>query len=89
MGFYGGGVIVEAFLFCFSGVEYSLSFIFDFLSTRFFSRVSIVSFVVFLYRAFYIEGLSDTRRFSVLVFLFVTSMFLLVFSGNFIITIVG
>ena len=87
--YYLGGCLFEFFLFCHSGVDYSLSLIFDFLSTRFFSRVSIISFVVFLYRLFYMGGRADMRRFTFLVFLFVMSMFFLVFSGNFIITIVG
>lgn len=81
--------MLEIFLFCTSSMDYSLSFIFDFLSTIFFSSVSIISFVVFLYRVFYIRGGCDRRRFTLLVFLFVLSMFFLVFSGNFIMTIVG
>jgi NADH-ubiquinone oxidoreductase chain 5 len=51
--------------------------------------VSFISGVVFIYRAFYMEGTIDSRRFYWLVFLFVMSMFFLVFSGNFFITMVG
>ena len=51
--------------------------------------VSLISSLVFLYRKFYIEGTVDIRRFLFLVFLFVISIFFLVFSGNFFVTIVG
>jgi len=49
----------------------------------------LISSVVFFYNNFYMEGTVDMRRFLYLVFLFVLSMFILVFSGNFLLTIVG
>jgi len=64
-------------------------FVFDFLRLGFFSCVSFISGVVFLYSVFYISGTIDSRRFGYLVFLFVLSIIFLVFSGNFIVTIVG
>jgi len=77
------------FIFSFCGWDLSFSFVFDFLSFGFFSCVSFISGVVFFYRVFYIGGTIDLRRFGWLVFLFVFSMFLLVFSGNFFTTMVG
>jgi len=82
-------VLLDIFLFSFRGVDVCLRFVFDFLSVSFFCCVSFISFVVFIYTKFYMEGTVDMRRFLWLVFLFVMSMFLLVFSGNFFITIVG
>jgi len=60
-----------------------------FLSFGFFRCVSLISSVVFVYSVFYIEGTVDIRRFLFLVFLFVFSMFLLVFSGNFFLVLLG
>lgn len=87
--FYGGGFILDFFLFSLSGFEVSLSFIIDYVSLGFFLRVSFISSMVFLYSLFYIRGTVDSRRFLWLVFGFVSSMFFLVFSGNFFMTIVG
>jgi len=64
-------------------------FSFDYLSFGFFRCVSFISRVVFFYSNYYMEGGLTNRRFSFLVFLFVISMFLLVFSGRFFITMVG
>ena len=84
-----GSFIFEYFLFSYRTIEISLSFIFDYISLGFFSRVSLISSVVFLYRIYYISGSFDSRRFTWLVFLFVFSMFILVFSGNFFLLMVG
>jgi len=81
--------MLDFFLYSFFSVDLSFCLVFDYLSIGFFMCVSIVSSVVFLYRIFYIEGTVDIRRFSLLVFLFVASMFFLVFSGNFFVTMVG
>jgi NADH-ubiquinone oxidoreductase chain 5 len=86
--FYHGGYLLEYF-WLFKELEFSLTFIFDFLSIGFFSCVSFISGLVFLYRIFYMEGTVDMRRFLWLVCLFVVSMFLLVFGGNFFMLIVG
>ena len=80
---------MDFFMFNFFGVDYSICFVFDFLSCGFFGCVSLISCLVFFYRVFYMEGTVDMRRFGGLVVLFVVSMFFLVFSGNFILTIVG
>jgi len=87
--FFGVGFLVDYSLFKLGRVDLSFTFVFDFLSLGFFSCVSFISWIVFLYRVFYIEGTVDSRRFSWIVFLFVFSIFFLVFSGNFFLTMVG
>ena len=87
--FLGVRFLFEFFIFSFLGLDLSFVFVFDFLSLGFFSCVSFISGVVFLYSVFYISNTIDLRRFGYLVFLFVLSMIFLVFSGNFIITMVG
>jgi len=87
--FFGGGLIFDFYLFSFGSVEFSLSFLLDYVSVGFFSCVSLISGVVFFYSNFYMDGDLNIRRFSYLVFMFVFSMLILVFSGNFVLTIVG
>jgi NADH-ubiquinone oxidoreductase chain 5 len=87
--FFMGGFMVDYFLFGFYGFDFSFCVIFDYVSFGFFICVSLISSLVFLYRNFYMEGTVDMRRFLFLVFLFVVSMFFLVFSGNFFVTMVG
>jgi NADH-ubiquinone oxidoreductase chain 5 len=87
--FYEGGFVFDLFFFTFCGLDFSFSFVFDFLSLGFGGCVSLISSVVFFYRLFYMEGTVDARRFLWLVFLFVVSMFFLVFSGNFFTTMIG
>jgi NADH-ubiquinone oxidoreductase chain 5 len=81
--------MVDYFLFSIHDFEVSFCMIFDYVSFGFFMCVSLISSLVFLYRKFYMDGTVDMRRFLFLVFLFVISMFLLVFSGNFFVTMVG
>jgi len=87
--FFGGGFLFEFYLFRLLSLDLTFVFILDYLRLGFFRCVSFIAGVVFLYSVFYIEGTVDSRRFYLLVFLFVVSMILLVFSGNFITTIVG
>jgi NADH:ubiquinone oxidoreductase subunit 5 (subunit L)/multisubunit Na+/H+ antiporter MnhA subunit len=87
--FFVGGFLFDFHFFSVFGFDVYLTFVFDYLSLGFFSCVSLISGMVFCYRNFYIRGGLDLRRFSYLVFLFVASMFLLVFSGNFFLTMVG
>src|SRR5882757_948830 len=87
--FFGRGVLVEIPLFALLGMDFGLTFIFDFLRVGFFGCVSLISGFVFLYRFFYMRGSFDQRRFVFLVTLFVASMFVLVFSGSFFLTMVG
>jgi len=87
--FFFGGIIIDYFLFSVYSFEISLCMIFDYVSFGFFMCVSLISSLVFLYRKFYMEGTVDMRRFLFLVFLFVISMFFLVFSGNFFVTMIG
>jgi NADH:ubiquinone oxidoreductase subunit 5 (subunit L)/multisubunit Na+/H+ antiporter MnhA subunit len=71
------------------GVDVGFTFVFDFISLGFSGCVSFISGVVFIYRTFYMRGTVDLRRFYLLVFLFVLSIFILVFSGNFFMTMLG
>ena len=81
--------LFEFYFLTFGGLDFSVTLIFDFLSIGFFSCVSFISGVLFFYRLFYMEGTIDFRRFLYLVFLFVFSIFFLVFSGRFFLTMVG
>nr|QYF07809.1 NADH dehydrogenase subunit 5 [Oribatula sakamorii] len=85
----GGGVMLSFYLFSILDLDVSLSFLFDCVSLGFFGSVSFISGLVFFYSNFYMDGTVDLRRFYWLVFGFVLSMFFLVFSGNFIMTMVG
>lgn len=87
--FFGHRFLLDFYVFTLLGVDSSFSIVLDFLSLGFFSCVSFISFIVFLYSIFYMEGTVDNRRFYWLVFLFVVSILLLVFSGNFVVTMVG
>jgi NADH-ubiquinone oxidoreductase chain 5 len=87
--FFRGGFVVDLYFFSFCGFDFVFSFVFDYLSLGFAGCVSVISSVVFLYRLFYMEGTVDFRRFGYMVFLFVVSMFFLVFSGNFFTTMIG
>jgi NADH-ubiquinone oxidoreductase chain 5 len=89
LSFFGGGDFVEVPLFSYLGMDLRLIFVFDFLRMGFFGCVSLISGFVFLYRFFYMWGSLDQRRFVLLVSLFVASICLLVFSGNFFLTMVG
>lgn len=74
--------------------DISFSFVFDYISLFFFSVVSLVSSVVFFYSRFYINrrvkevGLTN-KRFFFLLFFFVVSIFFLVFSGSWVVVILG
>jgi len=81
--------MVDFYLFSFGFLDVSLTFIFDYLSFGFFGCVSFISGMVFFYISFYISWSVDMRRFVYTVFFFVVSMFFLVFSGNFFVTIIG
>lgn len=81
--------LFDVYLFNLVGYDFSLGFVFDCVSLGFFCCVSFISGLVFRYAIFYMEGTVDMRRFLWLVYGFVLSMGLLVFSGNFFVTIVG
>jgi len=72
-----------------SGLDLSFSFLFDYVSLGFFRAVSFISSMVFFYSKFYMEEEVNQRRFNWLVFGFVISIGILVFSGNFISLMVG
>lgn len=73
--------------------ETPLSFCFDYVSFFFFSSVSLISIVVFLYSHFYMDRgrffNNLDSRFFFLLFLFVISMMFLVFSGSWVMVILG
>lgn len=87
--FFNGGILIDLVFFSFLGFDFVFSFVLDSVSLGFLSCVFVISFVVFFYRVFYMRGTLDIRRFSFLVFLFVVSMFFLVFSGNFFTMMIG
>src|SRR5699024_11586167 len=74
--------------------EIPFSFSIDYVSLFFFSAVSLISRVVFLYSKFYMEdSYRDlnflNNRFFYLLFLFVVSMLFLVFSGSWVVMMLG
>jgi len=74
--------------------EIPIVFCVDYLSLLFFSVVSLISSVVFLYRKFYMDDFFSklnylNHRFFYLLFLFVVSIILLVFSGSWIVVMLG
>uniref|UniRef100_UPI00315C5DCB NADH dehydrogenase subunit 5 n=1 Tax=Ceratozetella imperatoria TaxID=3127034 RepID=UPI00315C5DCB len=81
--------VFDYYFFNLGVVDFSFSLVFDYVSIGFFGCISFISFTVFFYSIFYMAGTVDLRRFSILVALFVASMGLLVFSGNFLMTMVG
>ena len=89
LSFCWGAFVFDFYLFSFNGFDFSFVFLFDHVSLGFFRRVSFISILVFMYSGFYIIGTVELRRFFWLVYGFVFSMFLLVFSGNFFFIIVG
>lgn len=93
MVFYYNSFVLDLF-FCFSFFsDFSFSFTLDYLSLFFFSCVSLISGVVFFYRKFYIrdsyDSNNDNFRFFFLLFLFVVSIFILVFSNSWLVVILG
>nr|YP_002650716.1 NADH dehydrogenase subunit 5 [Dermatophagoides pteronyssinus]ACF54669.1 NADH dehydrogenase subunit 5 [Dermatophagoides pteronyssinus] len=74
--------------------DFNLSFCFDYVSCFFFSCVSFISSVVFIYSKYYMSVNSkivnsDQLRFLSLLFLFVVSMFFLVFSYSWFLVMLG
>nr|QFG71638.1 NADH dehydrogenase subunit 5 [Histiostomatidae sp. XFX] len=85
--------IIDIFFTPLGFTEVSFSFCFDYVSLFFFSIVSLISAVVFFYSKFYMdidegEGYMNFRFLSVL-FLFVISMFFLVFSYSWVSLMMG
>ena len=84
-----GSFAYNLFVFSLGGIDLSFSFLFDYVSLGFFRTVSFISRIVYFYSVFYMRGTVDCRRFYWLVFGFVMSIGLLVFSGNLLTLIVG
>nr|YP_009560922.1 NADH dehydrogenase subunit 5 [Trouessartia rubecula]QAB47274.1 NADH dehydrogenase subunit 5 [Trouessartia rubecula] len=77
-------LIIEIFLPCYFFGDFSLSFCADYVSMFFFSAVSLISSMVFVYSKYYMSmgkynSMLD-KRFLIILFLFVASMLFLVFS---------
>jgi len=87
--YYGCGYLVDFLVFSGGGLDIGFSFLFDWVSLGFFSFISLVSGVVFFYCFFYMGEDVLTKRFLLVLFLFVASMGILVFSGNIFTTMVG
>lgn len=77
-------IIFELFIPVFFIFDLNISFCFDYVRLIFFSVVCFISFVVFFYSKYYMDILFeedfDQFRFIMVFFLFVVSMFFLVFS---------
>lgn len=89
-----GSICIEVFIPFYLLREIPFSFCVDYVSLFFFSAVSLISSVVFLYRKFYMDdSYSDVNymnsRFFYLLFLFVVSIMFLVFSGSWVVVILG
>ncbi len=84
-----GGLVFSLSIFNLCGFDFGITFVLDIVSVMFFSCVCMVSSAVFFYSIFYISGDLTSRRFSLLVGLFVFSIGLLVFSGNLVLLIIG
>lgn len=54
--FYWGRLMLDLYLFSMYGIDFSLTFVVDYLSVGFFGCVSFISGVVFYYRVFYMAG---------------------------------
>ena len=97
LGFYlidYSGFCLEFFIPYYFISEIPFSFSIDYVSLFFFSAVSLISRVVFLYSKFYMEdSYRDlnflNNRFFYLLFLFVVSMLFLVFSGSWVVMMLG
>jgi len=87
--FYGCGYLVDILVFSLGGVEIGFAFLFDWVSLGFFSFISLISGIVFFYCFFYMGEDVLMKRFLLVLFLFVGSMGILVFSGNMFTTMVG
>lgn len=76
-------------LLSFLGVEINLRIIFDIYSLVFFFTVILISFVIFFYRQYYIDGENSLLKFFILLRGFVMSIVFLIFSPNFVFLLLG
>lgn len=70
-------------------LEYPVVFSFDFISLGYRRCVVLVSSRVLFFSLFYMKGTLNSRRFLYLLLLFIFSMLVMVFSGNFITVLIG
>jgi NADH-ubiquinone oxidoreductase chain 5 len=83
------GFVIEFVIFSFSGVDFSFSFLFDWVSFGFSRVVCLVTSSVFFYNYLYMGDYYDSKRFSYLIFLFVGSICILIFSCSMLVTMIG
>lgn len=88
VGVYSGGIAMAFPLVILMGKEVELVFLLDVVAVLFSWRVALIAGSIFFYIKFYM-GRENLIRFNWLVFLFVVSIFLLIYRGNFIIMLVG
>jgi len=88
--YYKGTVIfIEWDLFTLFGSRIIITLLLDWMSLIFGGFVIFISGIIFIYRTYYIEGDKFFARFIILVYLFVVSIILLVFSPNLISLLLG
>lgn len=72
-----------------SSIVFPVTMILDSVRVRFALVVSLVSFCVFLFAVYYIDGDPFFNRFTWLLLLFVTSIIVLIFSGSLFVLLLG
>ena len=77
----------EIFTFC--STSYSVSFILDWVGVCFSCVVLYISFCVFIFSSYYMDGDKNIIRFVYVVFLFVTSMNFLIYIPNLVSLLIG
>ena len=84
---------LEIFTFNYCFFDLSIVFLLDYLSFFFFSFVSFISSIVFFYSKYYIHDSYslniDNYRFFFILFFFLLSIFFLVFSGSWVMVLLG
>lgn len=84
-----GTLVVELELVDLSSIVFPVTMILDSVRVRFALVVSLVSFCVFLFAVYYIDGDPFFNRFTWLLLLFVTSIIVLIFSGSLFVLLLG
>lgn len=89
MGFRGSEIIVDWEIIVLSGVPVRFSVVVDYMSVMFSFAVFFISGNVYWFAGGYMHGEEYMKRFGLLVFFFVVSMRILIFSGNLISVLLG
>lgn len=82
-------VLVDVCVFTFFRYELRFCFLVDVYSSFFFFVVCVIRFVVYVFSFMYMRGTVNSRRFFFVLSIFVFSMAVLVFSGNFFCFLIG